>query len=128
MTAVALAGGDWQSAQNTARALASVLKDLPEMPLLVISSDMNHFATDAENRRLDEMALAEMQTGDGKELLETCMQHSISMCGVYPAAIVMETLKQLGRRVEPQRAGYATSADISGDTSRVVGYAGMLIE
>ena len=37
---------------------------LPEPPLLVISSDMNHFASDAENRRLDEMALAAMETLD----------------------------------------------------------------
>ena len=35
---------------------------MTEPPLLVISSDMNHYASDAETRRLDEMALTAMQT------------------------------------------------------------------
>jgi AmmeMemoRadiSam system protein B len=39
----------------------------------------------------------------------------------------METLRQLDclHRCEP--VGYATSADTTGDTQRVVGYAGMLL-
>ena len=124
---IALAGGQWPQSQQFAAALAEVIRTLDEPPLLVISSDMNHYAPDEENRRLDELALEAMQTGDGELLLATCAQHSISMCGVFPAAIVMETLRQLGRNVKPQRLAYGTSADVSGDKSRVVGYAGMLI-
>jgi AmmeMemoRadiSam system protein B len=50
------------------------------------------------------------------------------MCGVLPAVIVMETLKELGGLKEFRRVGYTTSAEASGDTSRVVGYAGMLLK
>ena len=40
--------------------------------------------------------------------------------------IVMEALRQLNQLAKCERVGYATSADVSGDKSRVVGYAGML--
>jgi AmmeMemoRadiSam system protein B len=88
---------------------------------------MNHFASDTENRRLDEMALAAMETLDPEELYGTVMANHISMCGVLPAVIVMEALRQLGKLQKVERVAYATSADVSGETSRVVGYAGVLL-
>lgn len=107
--------------------LADVIRTLPAQPLLVISSDMNHFATDVENRRLDELALKAMETLAPAKLYETVRSQNISMCGVLPAVIVMAALESLGQLKQAVRTGYATSADTSGDTSRVVGYAGMLL-
>ena len=104
-----------------------MISKLPSPPLLVISSDMHHFATDPENRQLDDMALRAMETLDANQLLQTVRSKNISMCGVLPAVIVMETLKCLNQLTHTQRTGYATSADVSGDKSRVVGYAGMLL-
>ncbi len=124
---IALAGCQLSQCQQFAAGLAELISAMPEPPLIVISSDMNHFATDEENRRLDEMALAAMETLDPGKLLSTCRDQNISMCGVIPAVIVMETLRRLGKLTQVQRVGYATSADVSGDKSRVVGYAGMLL-
>jgi AmmeMemoRadiSam system radical SAM enzyme/AmmeMemoRadiSam system protein B/AmmeMemoRadiSam system protein A len=124
---IAIGGGDLARCRQFAAGLAKVLQSLPELPLLVISSDMNHFASDAENRRLDELALAAMETLDPERLYETVRNRHISMCGMLPAVIVMETLRRLGQLNTCQRVAYATSADVSGDTSRVVGYAGMLL-
>jgi AmmeMemoRadiSam system radical SAM enzyme/AmmeMemoRadiSam system protein B/AmmeMemoRadiSam system protein A len=124
---IAIGGGNWASCRRFAHGLAEVLRRLPTRPLLVISSDMNHFAPDHENRQLDEIALAAMEELDPAHLLTTVTEHNISMCGVLPAVIVMETLKQLGGLSKCERVGYATSADVTGDVSRVVGYAGMLI-
>lgn len=124
---IALGGGDFASCQRFATELADVLRELDEMPLLMISSDMNHFATDEENRRLDEIALQSLETLDPANVFDTVVtRHNISMCGVRPAVIVMETLRQLNGLNKCERVGYATSADVSGDKSRVVGYAGML--
>jgi AmmeMemoRadiSam system protein B len=39
---------------------------------------------------------------------------------------VLETLRQMNRLSEARTVAYGTSGDISGDRSRVVGYAGML--
>ena len=88
---------------------------------------MNHFATDRETRRLDEIALQALEQLDPARLLATVIEHNISMCGVLPAVIVMETLRQLGGLRTCERVGYATSADVTGDPSRVVGYAGVLL-
>jgi AmmeMemoRadiSam system protein B len=124
---VAIGAGDYAACREFAQGLANVMRELPEPPLLIISSDMNHFASDSENRRLDELALSAMETLDASDLLEVTQRHHISMCGVLPAVIVMETLRLLGRLHQCQRVGYATSADVTGDKSRVVGYAGVLL-
>lgn len=68
-----------------------------------------------------------MERLDPGMLLQTCDANHISICGVLPAVIVMETLRRLNRLGRIHRVGYATSADVSGDKSRVVGYAGMLL-
>jgi AmmeMemoRadiSam system protein B/AmmeMemoRadiSam system protein A len=124
---IAIGGGNLSRCRQFASGLAKVIRDLPEPPLLVISSDMNHFASDAENRRLDEIALKAMETLDAEQLYNTVVGQRISMCGLLPAVIVMETLKELGQLQRTERVAYATSADASGDKSRVVGYAGMLL-
>jgi len=109
-----------------AAGLASVLESMPEPPLLLISSDMTHFASDAETRRLDELALRCLDRLDPEALFTTCKERHVTMCGVLPAVIVLGTLRKLGRLRRAERVAYATSADASGDVSRVVGYAGML--
>jgi AmmeMemoRadiSam system protein B len=124
---IALAGCDWDHCQAFAAGLARVVQELPEPPLLLISSDMNHYATDRETRLLDEIALEAMERLDPKLLLNTVNEHDISMCGVVPAVIVMETLRRLGALTTLERVGHATSADVNGDTSRCVGYAGVLL-
>jgi AmmeMemoRadiSam system protein B len=123
---IALGHGDLAGCRRFARGLAQVLRSQAEKPLLLISSDLNHFATDAENRRLDALALAALQRRDPAELYETVRDHNISMCGLVPAVIVLETLRLLGGGQKAERVAYGTSADVTGDTSRVVGYAGML--
>ena len=124
---ITIGGGTLEALQRFARQMADVLRDDRPRPLLVISSDMNHFADDAETRRLDRMALDAMESLDPERLYETVRENRISMCGMLPAVVVMETLRQWEGLHRYESVGYATSADASGDKSRVVGYAGMLL-
>jgi AmmeMemoRadiSam system protein B/AmmeMemoRadiSam system protein A len=119
---------DMDGCRRFAEGLAEVLGRREDRPLLLISSDMHHFATDTENRRLDALALAALERLDPLDVYQTVVErHRISMCGVRPAVIVMETLRRLNGLNRVERVGYATSADVpEGDPSRVVGYAGML--
>jgi len=94
--------------------------------LLVISSDMNHYAADRENRRRDRLALNALASGDPQQLMAVCQEHEISMCGLIPAALIMETLRQMGQAFQVVELDYATSGDVSGDKSQVVGYAGVV--
>ena len=124
---ICVSGATLQRCDDFARGLASVLENFLDPPLLLISSDMNHYANDAETRRLDTLALAEFDQLNEDALFETCQANHISMCGLVPAVIVMKTLKKLGRLNRSIEVGYATSAEASGDTTRCVGYAGRLL-
>jgi AmmeMemoRadiSam system protein B len=114
-----------------ARELAALVREAKgrgeEAPLLVISSDMNHFAAEAENRRRDMLALQAMQTGDPRQLYETCVRNDISMCGLLPAVVIMQALQLETPVIVPRLVDYTNSAAASGDRSRVVGYAGVVI-
>lgn len=125
---IAVSGGNLGRCAQFAEQLASVIRELDEPPLLLISSDMNHYANDEETRRLDALALAELDRLDEEALFKTCRSNHISMCGVIPAVIVLKTLKNLGSVHQSRQIGYATSADRTGDTSRVVGYAGRIFQ
>jgi AmmeMemoRadiSam system radical SAM enzyme/AmmeMemoRadiSam system protein B/AmmeMemoRadiSam system protein A len=124
---ITLGAGDLNRCRQLGTALANMLRSIQPRPLLVISSDMNHYASDQENRRLDELALQSVETLDPAAVYDTVVaRHNISMCGVRPAIVVMEALRQLDLLGRCVRVGYDTSAAVSGDTSRVVGYAGLL--
>jgi AmmeMemoRadiSam system protein B/AmmeMemoRadiSam system protein A len=123
---IALGQSDFGDCMRFAEGLARVISGRADRPLLLISSDMNHFAADAENRRLDAVAMDALESFDPEHLHDVVTQNGISMCGLVPAVIVLETLRRLGGLKNAERVGYATSADVSGDTTRVVGYAGML--
>lgn len=123
---IVIGGGSLAQCKEFATGLAKVLKSLPNRPLLIVSSDMNHYANDAETQQLDELAVSALEKLDPDHVFETIAKHNISMCGVRPAVIVQETLRILGQLTKAERVAYSTSADVSGDRSRVVGYSGML--
>jgi AmmeMemoRadiSam system radical SAM enzyme/AmmeMemoRadiSam system protein B/AmmeMemoRadiSam system protein A len=123
---IVVAGCDLEHCRRFAQGLTDVLREEADPPLLVISSDMNHFAHEEENRRLDEIALHALSQLDPPQLLRTVRDHDISMCGVIPAVIVLETLRLWGGLSEYRQVAYATSADAGGSPDRVVGYAGVL--
>jgi len=105
-------------------ALASVLRANPDV-LLLTTSDLNHYEDDQITRRKDQKAIEQLLALDARGLFDACRNEEISMCGLGPAVAMLTALRSLGaRRAELIR--YATSADVSGDTSAVVGYAGMI--
>jgi AmmeMemoRadiSam system protein B/AmmeMemoRadiSam system protein A len=125
---ISVGQGALDEALRFAAQLAGVLRNLPRRPLLLISSDMNHFADDAQTRRVDRLAIDAIESLDPRKLYETVRENRISMCGMYPCAIVMETLRRLDALHRAELVGYATSAEVNGQSDRVVGYAGMLFE
>ncbi len=107
-------------------AMSVVLRDLAERPILIVSSDMNHFADDATTRRVDRLALDAIASLDPERVYETVRRHRISMCGAAPCVAAMEALRWLHSLNRCEMVGYATSADAGGPADRVVGYAGLL--
>lgn len=107
---------------------AAFLQTLEKPPLLIISSDMNHFENEERTRRLDQKALDALETLNPERLAETVLGNGITMCGIFPAVFVLSALKKCGRLNRFEKIGYTTSAESSGDTDRVVGYAGYLFD
>lgn len=97
-------------------------------PLLLVSSDMNHYADDDSTRVIDKTATDALETTDPVRLLTTVVNNRISMCGILPAYLALTTLRRRGGFSKALRVGYATSAEASEDKERVVGYAGYLFE
>lgn len=130
---VTLAAATWSMIHDAASQLAHCLVDENkteakenEMPLLIISTDLNHFATQEQTQRVDQIVLDALQTLDPHAVLRAVHENAISMCGATACALVMETLRQMNRLHSIEIVGHTTSAKISGDTTRVVGYAGAI--
>ena len=111
-------------------AIASVIgdrEDSDQKVLIVASSDMNHYESDAITRVKDHKAIDRVLALDARGLWEVVMREDISMCGFGPTVAMLTAAKILGA-TKATLVRYATSGDISGDTDAVVGYAGMIVE
>lgn len=107
-------------------ALADVIGAQEENILIVASSDMNHYESDAIARVKDRKAIERVLALDARGLWETVINEDISMCGFGPAVIMLTAAKLLGA-TSAKLVRYATSGDISGDRESVVGYAGIFV-
>jgi len=106
--------------------LAAVVAAAPERVGIVASSDMSHYVPDHEARRLDRRALDAALALDPAALYQTVHAEGITMCGVVPATVALAAARALGA-TEAHLVAYATSGDVSGDRSAVVGYAGLCV-
>jgi Predicted dioxygenase len=106
------------------RALAAVVKQVGAAVGIVASSDMSHYEPDAAARAHDREAIDAALSLDPTALYDTVHREGISMCGVIPATVALEAAIHLGANAG-HLVAYATSGDVSGDRSAVVGYAGL---
>lgn len=91
---------------------------------IIVSSDLHHYGNESVTRVQDEIALNCLLARDPVTLFNTVVDRRISMCGVQPAALALFAGRELGWNLV-ELVAHTTSAEASGDTSRVVGYAGL---
>jgi len=123
---VILAWDGWDEASALGDALAGVVRGWAEPVLLLASSDLNHYDPAALSELKDAQALAAIQALDGAELLRRCKAERISMCGRAPVATVLAAARALGS-TQAEVVDYRHSGWVTGDETRVVGYAGVVI-
>lgn len=97
-----------------------------DWPLIIASSDMNHYEDDATTRVKDHKAIDKILALDPQGLYQTVINESVSMCGFGPAVAMLTAAKKLGA-TKAEILQYATSGDISGERDMVVGYAGIVV-
>jgi len=107
-------------------AMGMVLANLPELALVIASSDMNHYENDSVTRIKDRRAIDQVLALNPRGLYDTVHEEHISMCGYGPATIMITAARRLGA-TQAELIRYATSGDVSGDRDMVVGYAGIAV-
>jgi hypothetical protein len=94
--------------------------------LIVASSDMTHYEPQLRAEENDRRAIEAILALDENRLLSAAERFNISMCGLVPAYVMLVCAKALGAK-SGKLVKYATSGDVTGDKSSVVGYAGIII-
>ena len=123
---VCLGARDLDLCREVGEAFAALASEEPEPPLLLASSDMNHYEPRSIGRRKDDLALARVEALDPEGLYTTVLSEGISMCGFLPATALLFAARKAGvsqARVVARR----DSGDETGDVSSVVGYAGVIL-
>ncbi|HKH99048.1 MAG TPA: AmmeMemoRadiSam system protein B [Candidatus Sulfotelmatobacter sp.] len=123
---IALGTGQFEVLEQLGEALADAIRAQEDPVLMVASSDMNHYESDAVTRVKDHRAIERILTLDPRGLYDVVTEQDISMCGFGPAVAMLTAARQLGAK-SAELVKYATSGDISGDRELVVGYAGIVV-
>lgn len=94
---------------------------------IFVSSDMNHYESEAVTNEKDMEALDHVLKEDPAGLVNTCQEKRITMCGASPMAIGLYALKALRKepRKMPRLMGHTTSGPVARNFEKVVGYAGV---
>lgn len=124
---VVLATDRYPAIEELGHAVARVVAAKKEPVLVIASSDMNHYESDAITRAKDERAIARILALDPEGLYDTVRCEQISMCGYAATVAMLVAMRELGATAA-RLVRYATSGDINGDRDRVVGYAGIVVE
>jgi len=112
--------------EQLGRAIACVMALDGGPILLVASSDMNHYETDAVTRVKDRKAIDRILALDPRGLHDTVRNEDISMCGCGATVAMLVAMRELGA-THAELLRYATSGEINGDMQEVVGYAGIVV-
>jgi AmmeMemoRadiSam system protein B len=112
--------------EELGHAVAEVVAAQSGRVLVIASTDMNHYESDAITRVKDEMAIARILALDPRGLHDTVRAEGITMCGYAATTAMLVAMRDLGAE-SAELVRYATSGDITGDRDEVVGYAGLIV-
>jgi MEMO1 family protein len=116
--------------QGLGRALARLLSSgqalAGQSAILVASTDLSHFYTQVEAKRLDGTLLRQVEKFDPEGVLRVEELNQGFACGHGALAAVLWAARELGGN-HVQVLKHATSGDVTGDYDRVVGYGAAVI-
>jgi AmmeMemoRadiSam system protein B len=112
------------TARGLGKALAGVLEG--RNALLVASSDLSHFYPQPVAEKLDHEFLNYVEKFDPQGVLEVEEKGQGFACGRGAVATILWAAKELGAN-RVRVLNWATSGDVTGDFSQVVGYASAIV-
>jgi AmmeMemoRadiSam system protein B len=93
--------------------------------MLIASSDFTHYESNPEAHRKDSQLIKSILSLDISAFYSNLRQYNVSACGYGAIATIMVAAKNLGA-TQGELLRYATSGDVTGDKSSVVGYSSIL--
>jgi AmmeMemoRadiSam system protein B len=111
---------------GTARELGEALSRLNGNIVLIASTDFTHYEPQESAARKDSGVIEAIQHLDSNDMYRRLGEQDSSMCGYGPVAAVVHAA-QLKGATRTELLKYATSGDVIGDFSRVVGYASVAL-
>lgn len=123
---IVISYADRKTYKNIGTELANVIKYTERDVTIIASSDMTHYEPHDVAKKKDALAVEKILSLDIDGFLDVIEKYNISMCGFAPTAIMMQAAISLGAK-KAKLIKYNTSGEASGDYSRVVGYAGIVI-
>ena len=106
--------------QNAAKSIAKVLTG--KRVLIIASTDLSHFYTQREANQFDGVMTSRFTRFDPQGVLDAEANQQGFACGAGAVALALWTTQLLGAK-HVTLLHHTTSAEASGDTSSVVGYA-----
>ncbi len=124
LVAISMLRQDLGTSRELGQALATALKGRDAV--IMASTDFSHYEPQSSASSRDHLALEAILDRSPESLEKTVRSHGISMCGPGPVMAMLSACKGLGAE-QARLLRYATSGDIAGDYSRVVGYASVAV-
>ena len=112
---------DMETSEDIASSIVSVSKKLKRSISIIASTDLTHYESKSLAEKKDKLVLDAINSMDEFALLNAVENHRITMCGYGPTIATIKASRALCAK-KGEVLKYATSGDISGDLSSVVGY------
>jgi AmmeMemoRadiSam system protein B len=110
----------YYAARNIGEALAKIAKT--KKTIIIGSSDFTHYEENSFAYKQDKLLIKPILDLDVEKFYSVLQENQISACGYGAIASTMIACKELGAS-KGTLLKYATSGDVAGDKSSVVGYA-----
>ena len=117
---IAFGSSDFSYCELMAGIIADILSQREDV-LLVASTDMSHFHTYDDARRIDLKSIELLRKFAARQIYEESVLGEQIFCGYMPVTTTLLASKKIGAD-NMAILQYASSGDITGDRTRVVGY------
>ncbi len=121
MVPVVMGEHGYEASRALGVALAELLKDDTKETLVLASSDLSHYHSYDEAKRMDLKTLDAIREWDYLSLLRNLRAGVWEACGGAAIVAAMIYAERMGAN-RAEVLGYANSGDVTGDHARVVGY------
>jgi hypothetical protein len=119
--AIAMGLQDEETAVEVGEAVGKVARDLKRNCVFIASSDFTHYEPQELARKVDANLIEAILRMDVPELYSRVYRYEATACGYGPIAAAITATRALGA-TSGKLLRYATSGDVTGDYSQVVGY------